>query len=66
MATVSIKGEAVEDVEVTPDYCFGKAAEALVTPTQHVDPRLMTSQSVEFAREWRELGLAIDITSRTL
>ena len=44
--------KAVEH-EVTPDFCFSRAADALATTT------INGMRDVETAREWRALGEAI-------
>ena len=38
-----------EDVEVTSDYCYGKAAEALTA-------NAVGGYSTDLVREWRQLG----------
>jgi len=54
MASITVKStEDVETkVELTPDYCFEKAAELL----QYF--RSLREQ-LDFAAEWRQLGLAM-------
>lgn len=76
MATVTIQihQNTVEThtVEVTPDFCFERAARILLGQAQDdpFTPKLTTSDgqwiacalsssSLELMREWRELGVAI-------
>lgn len=56
MATVNItRHETIKDaVEVTPDFCFAKAAEALTEYRGNGG-----GDNFRAAEEWRQLGLAV-------
>lgn len=54
-----------ETTQVTPDYCFQKAAETLTGASStmvyaNMDSRLpAVNPATDLAREWRELGIAL-------
>lgn len=54
---VTIKQEerAETEVEINAEYCFSQAAQILSGGA-----RLMPGDPVAWAKEWRELGIAID------
>jgi len=55
MVTITLNERDEKEVEITPDYCFGRAAQLLCETFAH------GPQGVEMAREWRELGNSIAI-----
>lgn len=71
--TITIKstGEVEEEIELTPIYCFGKAAEALLNTTPGVhdgycyrDPAgKVVYPLADYSDAWRKLGEAIQYAS---
>jgi hypothetical protein len=51
--TITTTENIVSKIEVTADYCFQRAAEALAYSG------CLPGEGVEVAREWRELGTAL-------
>ena len=62
MATLKTQESSTTEVEVTPDYCFQKAAENL-SPMFGIGSG---GGNLEAANQWRELGLAIHATNSAL
>lgn len=55
MPTLKQRDVQETEVEITPDYCFSRAAQALTPDQAHY----YSGNPAEYAREWRLLGEAL-------